>query len=186
MARPVLIGRRALAVAAFVLFPLLLFAADSEQTKCAPLQASQANLTTAQKLEQQSARSAFYRELARRYGRPLSCSLNLEAGNISVAYTFRHHAGLVATTNPSIEFSDQTLVLPGMSVEKATDLLKGAEKESYTPHGCGISWDKPDSDGPGAKAGTREVVYRGDTCNCQARLLYEKNSVVMLILRSSC
>ena len=31
-----------------------------------------------------------------------------------------------------------------------------------------------------------EVVYRGDTCNCQARLTIKSKTVVALVLRSAC
>jgi hypothetical protein len=61
-----------------------------------------------------------------------------------------------------------------------------AELDTYKPSGCGISWTKGEEDPPADAAGKREVVYRGDTCNCQGRLIYQGDAVAGLVLRSAC
>jgi hypothetical protein len=34
--------------------------------------------------------------------------------------------------------------------------------------------------------GARQVVYRGNACNCQARLTYKGKYVIAIVLRSAC
>ena len=182
MARSVLAR---LALAAVLLLPFVL--AHAAEGPCpAPAGSETTQNTDLQALQEHTRSGPFYRELMRRFGKPLSCKFDSANGNLALTYTFRSKAQLVAKTNPGIEYNEQRLEVSGMSGEKAKALLKAAEKEAYKPDACGIAWDKPDSDGPGEAAGTREVIYRGDTCNCQARVIYRKKCVVTLILRSAC
>jgi hypothetical protein len=128
----------------------------------------------------------FYRELRGRFGRPVSCRTQFDQGRIEVTYAFRNHRQLIASIDPKIEFSEQRLEIRHMEMTKAIALLKAAEADAYRPNGCGIAWDhaaERSFDGP---AGSGEVVYRGTTCNCQARVTYQNNYAVSLVLRSAC
>ncbi len=135
--------------------------------------------------EQGLQQGPFYRELARRFGKPLSCSIEFDGRQANFSYVF---AGgrLTARINPAIEFSEQRLDCPPMETKDALRLLKAAEKDAFTPDGCGIRWNRPKTGSSGEIAGAREMVYRGDTCNCKAQLFYQRNLVVAMILKSAC
>ena len=137
-------------------------------------------------LQQQTAASAFYKELLLRYGKPLRCSVEVQDSRTDLTYTFRHGAQLIARIDPKAEFSEQRMELVQMSTDQAIALLKRAELSSYPPGGCGISWTSPEEESTGDTSGTHETVYRGDTCNCQARLTYKGQYIVVLVLRSAC
>jgi hypothetical protein len=139
-----------------------------------------------QALQQQMTAGAFYKELLLRFGKPLTCSVNLQNGRTNLKYTFQHGAQLITRTDPKIEFSEQRVELVHMDSANAIALLKRAELDAYRPGGCGISWTSGEEESPAGAGGTREIVYRGDTCNCQARLIYMNNYVVILVLRSAC
>jgi hypothetical protein len=139
-----------------------------------------------QALQQQMTAGAFYKELLLRFGKPLTCAVDVQNGTTNLTYTFRRGAKLIARTDPKIEFSEQRVQLVHMDSAKALALLKRAELDAYQPGGCGISWTNGEEESPPGAGGTREIVYRGDTCNCQARLIYKDNSVVILVLRSTC
>ena len=139
-----------------------------------------------QTVQEQMTGGPFYKELLLRFGKPITCNLDVHDGVINLTYGFRHGARLIARTDPKIEFSEQSVQLIRMDKSTAVALLKRAELDAYQPTGCGISWTNGEETPSTGSAGTREVVYRGDTCNCQARLIYKGDSVVMLVLRSAC
>ena len=128
----------------------------------------------------------FYKELSRRSGKPLSCQLTLGDGIIKLTYSFRGKASLEAQANTGAESTDQRMQIRSIAEKTAMSLLKRAEKDTFGQDGCGIVWDKPAEVVPGDLPGSREVVYRGDACNCQARLVYAGKVIVGLIVRSAC
>ena len=121
----------------------------------------------------------FYTALVARYGKPVSC--RAEGGNLT--YTFRHGVKLISRTEVSAEISEQKVEMVRMDTASALTLMKRAEMDAYKPKGCGISWTSGEEDTSG---GAHEMVYRGDTCNCQGRLTYQGRYVVSLVLRSAC
>ncbi|HME69418.1 MAG TPA: hypothetical protein VKM54_06065 [Myxococcota bacterium] len=171
-----------------ILLPLIVFASDAEQAACptAAPGATGAGKPEAQSLPQRLEAGPFYREMVRRFGKPLSCKLASSDGNVSVTYGFRGDAVLTGRTNEPIESSEQKIELPRMARTKAIALLKAGEKDSYAPDGCGIDWEQPEEEADTRDPASRDVIYRGDTCNCQARLKYRKGWVVSLILKSAC
>jgi hypothetical protein len=130
----------------------------------------------------------FYIELQRRLGKPKSCSLKLklDGDTIALSYVFRHHARLSARTNPTIEYSQQRAELRGLSREDSIALLKKAEAASYGQDGCGINWTHSEDEATDDPPKSHATVFRGDSCNCQARIVYLGTSVVGLVLSSSC
>jgi len=129
----------------------------------------------------------FYKELLRRRGKPSTCQLAINGDNLTVTFGFRGGAQLLAKANPAIEYSEQRMDLRGLTRSQALALVKAGEKQAWGAKGCGIRWRSPDEDSPGDQPGSHEVVYRGDNCNCQARLVYEKRNVLAaLVLRSAC
>jgi len=91
-----------------------------------------------------------------------------------------------ATNVQSIEFTEQRLSEKGMSRQAALALLQRTERWAFGDKGCAIAWkNRPpmEADPP---RGTRELVYRGEDCNCQARLVYAGNVLTGLVFRSAC
>jgi len=130
--------------------------------------------------------SPFLQELTQRFGRPQSCRATFESGNISVRYTFAHGARLTARLTPAIESSEQVVELRDISAERGLELLKAAARAAYGAAGCGIDWTSPAEESDGSAGGRHETVFRGDTCNCQARIVYRHDAVAALVLRSAC
>lgn len=128
----------------------------------------------------------LYKELERRIGKPGACKINLEDENMTLSCAFPSNMRLEARTNPRIEFSEQRVELRGLGQKKALALLKQSEIDSFGRDGCGVKWNRPVEEASARPAGSREVVYRGDTCNCQGRVVYENNSIVALVWRSAC
>lgn len=69
---------------------------------------------------------------------------------------------------------------------EAVSLLREAERDLFSPDGCGISWRNPPRKEAGPAAGHYELVYPGDVCNCQGRLTYQSGGLVALGFRSAC
>lgn len=148
------------------------------------------------RLQQWVESGPLYRELVNRFGGPKGCASRKDDLETEISYKFSENASLDILTNPTIELSEQHLHLRDIATESAIKLLKSAELYSYPPHGCGIDWNHPaanSSESNAARAGSaggdaasREVIYRGNVCNCEASIRYDHNSVVELVLRSAC
>jgi hypothetical protein len=128
----------------------------------------------------------FYRELLLQFGKPLSCNLEFDDGKIGLTYAFHGGVQLMSRIDRKIEISEQRVQIPRMEMTKAIALLKAAERDAYGPNGCGITWDHPAEESIGGPAGFREAVYRGTTCNCQARVTSRNSYAVSLVLKSAC
>lgn len=132
------------------------------------------------------ATGTFYKELSRRGGRPRVCDIAIEGGAMRLSYTFRGNASLEASANVGAESTEQRMRIRSISMNAAMALLKRAETSAFGQDGCGIVWDKPAEEVAGEQAGTREVVYRSEVCNCQGRLIYKDKSIVGLVLGNAC
>jgi hypothetical protein len=128
----------------------------------------------------------LYKELLRRVGKPGACKTHLEGETITLSCVFPSEMRLEARANTKIEFSEQRVELPGVNKREALTLLKESEKESFGRDSCGVHWNRPVEKPSPDSAGTREVVYRGDICNCQGRVIYKNSSIVALVWRSAC
>lgn len=127
-----------------------------------------------------------FNEMIHRLGKPQSCDVKLDGETISLLYSFRHNAQLQARQNTSIEYSELRAQFRGLGNQQARSLLKKEEKNSFGSDGCGLNWNKPEDEATGDQPGRHSVIYRGSSCNCQARLIYQAESVVELILSSAC
>lgn len=192
MARPVLSSARFWA-ASFLLGLLSLGGqsswAQSQSSQCSP--GDLANLPASRQhqvreLEQRVEAGPFYRKMLRQLGKPNRCDTKLDGENIALSYVFRDDAHLDARVNSSIEYSEQRAEFLGLSREKALALLKKGALDSFGREGCGIDWNQPQEQTAGDTAGSRATVFRGDSCNCQARIVYRGDSVVALVLSSAC
>ena len=114
-----------------------------------------------------------------------------EGGALALEYSFRNGGKLQVQRDAGIEYSNQSLSLAEPPAEPPETLLKQAERASFGEQGCGIDWQAPPEQAQpsaSAEAGTTsESVFRGKSCNCQARV--RKNAAgraVGLMLRSAC
>jgi hypothetical protein len=128
----------------------------------------------------------LYQELQKRLGPPRSCARSVQAGGLRLAYEFPRSGALVAQIDPRTEFSEQRANIQGLDEAEAKSLLQSAETSAFGPTGCGLDWERPGTEEPGTYGGSSEVVYRGDACNCQARVVYDDEKVIGLVLRSAC
>lgn len=124
----------------------------------------------------------LYQALEKRLGSPRSCARSVQAGGLRLTYEFSRNGALVAHIDPRTEFSEQRVNLQGLDEAEAKSLLQAAETNAFGATGCGLNWERPE----GSLGGSSEVVYRGDACNCQARIVYEDEKVIGLVLRSAC
>jgi hypothetical protein len=148
--------------------------------------ATESRQKQARDLEQGVTTGPFYQELQRKFGNPKTCRLKMDEDSITLSYAFRNHARLQARVSSAIEYAEQRADLRGLSSDKALQLLKAAEEESFGHHGCGMDWNKPESDATEDSPGSHAIVFRGDSCNCQARVLYQGTSVIGMVLSHSC
>jgi hypothetical protein len=146
-----------------------------------------ANLQSAySSLQRRTEAGPFYHALEQRLGPPRSCARSLQAGALRLAYEFPRNGALVVQIDPRIEFSEQRVKLRGLEENEAKSLLQAAETNAFGATGCGLNWEQPVNEGPGTLGGSSETVYRGDACNCQARMAYDGEKVIGLVLRSAC
>jgi hypothetical protein len=135
----------------------------------------------------------FYRELVSTTGKPQSCKVAWKHGDLTLSYHFNQQGHLQVTITPAIEVEEERLKLPKLQLiteERALALLKAGTKHHFPPtpksggeDGCGMKWGEPKES---TSSGSREVAYWGETCNCQARKVYEGNRITELIVSSAC
>ena len=133
-------------------------------------------------------RSVESSPLAGHLGRTVSCDARADDGAIRLTYESPTGAKLEAHRDPALEFTEQRLSEKGLSRQAALALLQRTERWAFGDKGCSIAWKKrpameADTD-PGTR--TREYVYRGEDCNCQAHLVYDGNVLTGLVFRSAC
>jgi len=128
----------------------------------------------------------LYQALQQRLGPPRKCVRSVQDDGLRLVYRFSNSGALAARIDPRIEFLEQHLSLKGLSEAEAKSLLQAAETNTFGTTGCGIAWDQPVTEQRGNFGGSREVVYLGDACNCQGRVVYDGGAVIGLVLRSAC
>jgi|SRR5450432_1326061 len=168
--------------------PLAGLASAAQQQDCSPKHPGGLPAIAApevRNLQEHLKAGPFYRELLLQFGKPLSCTLEFDDAKIGLTYAFRGRVELMTRIDRKIEISEQRVQIPRMEMTKAIALLKAAERDAYRPDGCGITWGHPEAE-PAGPDGFREVVYRGATCNCQARVTSRKHYAVSLVLKSAC
>lgn len=66
-------------------------------------------------------------------------------------------------------------------------ILVRAECTAFGVNGCGINWQQTETLPVRDDTSTTETIFRGDVCNCQARIRRDNaGHVVGLALRSAC
>jgi hypothetical protein len=116
-----------------------------------------------------------------------SCRIGNDSSAVTLEYTFRDGGWLQARRDPRIEYNNQEARFAMPPAEDPVAMLTRAEQLAFVPDGCGIDWRTPETQPSGDDPSTTETIYRGDVCNCQARVRKDTTGRVMrLLLRSAC
>ncbi len=138
-------------------------------------------------LKQAIETSPFYTIPAASKGLP-SCDLKFYPdGEIVLAYHFLDGNSLQIKRNTRIEYTEQTVRLNLQLPEQPETILAQAEQSTFGANGCGIDWQQSETQLAKDDSNVTETVFRGDVCNCQARI--RRNAygrVVGFMLRSAC
>lgn len=163
-------------------------AATSAALECVPADAqsppADANLLAS--LRRTVETGPVYALMARKAG-VTSCRTRNESGRLELDYRFLDGGSLCVRHDPSIEYNDLEARFASPLAEDAIALLTRVEQASLGATGCGIDWRQAEtrhvSDDPKAT----ESIYRGDTCNCQARVRSDAaGRVTGILFRSAC
>jgi hypothetical protein len=143
----------------------------------------------------------FYRELVATLGRPEACTLKIGGADdeynysARLSYVFHGEDRLKDEWDNRLDYSLESVRLPSVTKKRALELLKAAEKHSYSYYtasmgeqkqkGCGIDWTRPSRE-KGTVPGTTCVVYSGDICNCLAAVVYTGDQITELRLSNAC
>ena len=120
----------------------------------------------------------LFQAVVRAHGPARKCTRRGEEGALRLSYQFAKGGAFEASIDPQAESERHTATLK-LSAREAREVLRQAEHAQFGAQGCGIQWDKPEEEPP-------ETVFRGDTCNCQARLATLPSGSVRLVLSSAC
>lgn len=139
-----------------------------------------------QQLQQTVQNGPFYQELVRRFGKAESCKATLDGTMVKLKFAFHHEARLEAKVDSAIEYSEQSVEMHGLNHDTALELLKKGAGDAFGEQGCGIDWGKSTDEPAGKDPEMHAKVYRGTSCNCQARVVFRGKTVMTLLLSSSC
>jgi hypothetical protein len=116
-----------------------------------------------------------------------SCRVGAESGVTSVEYQLRDGGWLRATHDPRLEYSDQEVHFAAPRTDDPVAILTRAERAAFGEQGCGIDWKTVETHTPDDDRSVVEQIYRGETCNCQARVRRDaRGRILGVILRSAC
>ena len=131
--------------------------------------------------------SPFYKIPAASKGLP-SCDLRFYPdGDMGLEYHFRDDNWLQVKRNMRIEYTEQNVRLNLQLPEQPETILVRAEQSAFGTHGCGIDWHQSETQPARDDPSITETIFRGDVCNCQARIrrnVYGR--IVGFMLRSAC
>lgn len=113
------------------------------------------------------------------------CSIEAPAdGPARLTYRFRDGSLFWLQRDPRIELLEQHAEFAREPPADALRVLAAADKAAYGEQGCAIDWQAPETR---TGAGGTDQIYRGQTCNCQARV--RRNAlgrITALALKSTC
>jgi hypothetical protein len=116
-----------------------------------------------------------------------SCRVGVESGVASVEYQFGDGGWLRAKQDARIESTDVEVRAGIPSSENPLSILARAERAAFGDNGCGIDWKEKETHRAEDDPRAVEAIYRGDTCNCQARIRSDAaGRIIGLTLRSAC
>ncbi len=116
-----------------------------------------------------------------------SCRMTRDGTRLTLEYVFRSGATLTVQRDPAIEYSSQEVRFASPAAIDPVVALKASERQAFGADGCSIDWATPQPDAASQGASMAVAVYRGSTCNCQARVTKDRSGrVAALSLRSTC
>jgi hypothetical protein len=119
---------------------------------------------------------------------PATCLGQVDAeGAIQIDYRYADGSALQVRRQSRIESTDFNLRFGQPMAEPVQDILLELERTAFGAAGCGIDWQRATTEPTADGSRGADTVYRGDVCNCQARVRRnDQGRVVMLALRSAC
>ena len=108
-------------------------------------------------------------------------------GVLGLEYRFRGGGSLHVTRDARIEYTEQDARF-ALTVKEAPEaILARTERVAFGPNGCGIDWRHFETQAAEGELGVTETIYRGEICNCQARIRRgAAGQVIGLMFRSAC
>jgi hypothetical protein len=119
---------------------------------------------------------------------PATCVGQVDAdGSIHIDYRYADGSVLQVRRQSRIESTDFNLRFAQPRTGSVQDILVELERAAFGAAGCGIDWRRATTEPAGDASRSFDTVYRGEVCNCQARVRRDdQGRVVVLALRSAC
>lgn len=116
-----------------------------------------------------------------------SCHVRHDSSVIELEYRFKDGGWLHVKRDARIEYSEQEARFALSPKEDPMAILAAVERGAFGPNGCGIDWRQSETQPAADDISASESVFRGDVCNCQARIRRgSTGNVIGLTLRSAC
>jgi hypothetical protein len=117
-----------------------------------------------------------------------SCDVRFSPeGEIGLGYHFRDGSWLQVKRNERIEYMELNVRLNQKLNEQPETILARAERAAFGTSGCGIDWHQSETQQAKDDSGKTETLFKGDVCNCQARIRPDvSGQAVELMLKSAC
>lgn len=117
----------------------------------------------------------------------VACSVRLAGSEVEIQHRFVDGSVLSGKFDSSIEYAEQRLLFASPRAMDGLAVLSGAERNAFGAEGCGVRWDAPESSEAVESRAATESTYRGEVCNCQARMTRDgEGGVLALSFSSSC
>jgi hypothetical protein len=118
---------------------------------------------------------------------PQACRVRFEPGAVEIHWRMTNGGWLRVARDSRIELYEQEVRLAVPLGEEPTAWLRRAAVAAFGEGACGIEWRAFETEQAADDPSLTEQVFRGDVCNCQARLRRDAaNRVVGALLRRAC
>jgi hypothetical protein len=116
-----------------------------------------------------------------------SCHVHYDSGVTVLEYRFKDGGWLSVKRDARIEYTEQEARFALSPAENPATILADAERVAFGSKGCGIDWRQAETQPAGDDHNAIETIFRGDVCNCQARIRRDAaGRIVGFMLRSAC
>jgi hypothetical protein len=116
-----------------------------------------------------------------------ACRVRFEPGTVEIDWRMHDGGWLRVARDSRIELYEQEARLAVPLSEEPTAWLRRAAVAAFGDGACGIDWRTSETEAVTGDPPATEQVFRGDVCNCQARLRRDAaQRVVGALLRRAC